>query len=197
MSEFFERKTINTSFQKFTDYTSDVLSSNYHSFDTRLEILIHFCETDNVMKYITSPLKDIDANFDGWWETGHKTGGSIIGSKIFKLPVDEDIRDALLYQFCLRVNNKDFNLVTYTMHFFAAKTASDAVTHFSREILHPLTRSISYKIKEIQESIKIINHAEKIPSNIFIVYNIDKRTSDNSVNIGDNNLFSGNTDINV
>lgn len=167
----FDKKRVELSFRKFSDYASDVLSSNYHTFDTRFNILLNHCENDVIMSIISNQLKSIDAHFDEWWEKGMSTGGSFVGSKQFDLPVDETERDSLLYQFCLKINDRSLNFSRFCLDFFGATNFDEMVWAFNDAIVKPMVRSINYKLEEIMYDIKQNSESDQdIPIKFLYVY---------------------------
>ncbi|MCK4795872.1 MAG: hypothetical protein KAT05_00750 [Spirochaetes bacterium] len=208
MSEILKRKKIEISFRKFVDYSNDVLKSDYNTFSTRLKILIHHCENDPVMKIITNQLKNIDVDFDGWMANSMESGGSMAGSKEFNLPVDETERDALLYQFCLKINTEEIDIMSYSIHFFGGDNFNDYVNSINDAIVKPLVRSISYKIEEINDTIDSdLEDKQDVPRSMLIVYQNHSTNIEGNVTIeGDaaigtsaeirsNNEFKGDTVI--
>jgi hypothetical protein len=184
--EAFKQKSVEISFRKFNDYASDVIHSDYNTFDTRFNIFIHHCETDPIMKIITSQLKQMDVNFQQWWSEGHQTMGSMIGSAQFSLPLDETLRDALLYQLLLKIQSGEIKFVTFCMDFFGETNYNLLINSFNRAVFKPLVRSIGYKLEEISDSIATeLQIKQEVPINMFYVYN------DYTVTMGSDNEFGG------
>lgn len=171
MSVNFDKKQVELSFRKFSDYADDVLSSNCHTFYTRFNILLHHCEYDEVMSIISSQLKSIDVHFEDWWEKGMSTGGSFIGSKDFNLPVGENERDSLLYQFCLKINTGSLDLKLFCLDFFGSHDLDETVWDFNDAIVKPLVRSINYKLENIFYTVtKSLGATQEIPVQFLYVY---------------------------
>jgi len=190
MINSFKQREIKTSFQKFQDYSSDVLSSNFHDFNARFKIFIHHCESDEIMKIITSQLKEMNVHFQEWWEKGQKTGGSMVGSKRFDLPLDEGERDALMYQLILKFSTGEINLVQFCLDYFGEDHFDQMIHQFNRAILIPLIRSISHKLREILEAIEEeLPEKEDVPIAMLLVY------QDHRVTVGSENIFSGDSII--
>ena len=131
-----------------------------------------FCENDAVLSIITKQLKNIDAHIDEWLEEGQKTrGGSLSGSGQFQLPTDETERDALLYQFSLKINSGQIDLATFHLQFFGSGNYNEMVYAFNDAIIRPLERSITYKLEEIAYEVnKQYDEYQEIPIKIFYVY---------------------------
>ncbi len=172
MSDGFNKKIIELSFRKFKDYSSDVIGSDHNTFDNRLNIFIYFCENDSVMKVITNQLKAIDTGFDEWWESINSSGGgSMIGTKNFNLPVDEEVRNALLYEFTIEINKEEIDLKRFAIDFFGKTNFNDMIGSFNDAVFYPMVRSIGYKIEEIMDSIeKEYKNMESIPEKVMFVY---------------------------
>lgn len=154
MQTDFSLKKIEQSYRRFIDYSSDLLNSNYHTFNSRFDSFVYFCENDDVMKIITAKLKIIDVNFDDWWERGQKTGGSMVGSKQFRLPVDELEKDALLYQLILKISKNEIKLMKFCVDYFGATAFDEMIQEFNNAVLQPLIRSIGYRLDDMLDSIK-------------------------------------------
>lgn len=191
MPDSFKQRQVALSFRKFNDYASDVVHSDYSTFPTRFEIFLHHCENDEVMKVITSQLKEVDTNFQEWYLKGQNTGGSMVGSKEFRLPVDEIKRDALLYQLLLKFNSKEIDLLGFCMDYFGETSSINAtIRSFNSAILSILVRSIGYKLEEISESIKSdLNNTQDVPIKMLNVY------YDYRVTMGDENKIFGDAAI--
>jgi hypothetical protein len=167
----FDKKQVELSFRKFSDYADDVLSSNHHTFNTRFNMLLNHCENDPVMSIISSQLKNVDVHFDEWWEKGMSTGGSFAGSKHFDLPVDEKEQASLLYQFCLKINNGSIDFILFCINFFGSGVYDEMVFAFNEAIVRPMVRSIGYKLDEIRHDIDTKLETDRdIPINRFYVY---------------------------
>lgn len=190
MVNSFKQREVKKSFQKFQDYGSDVLNSDFHDFTARFKIFIHHCESDGIMKIITSQLKEMDVNFQEWWEKGQKTGGSMVGSKRFDLPLDEGERDALMYQLILKFSTGEINLMQFCVDYFGENQFVQMIRQFNRAILIPLIRSISYKLREILDAIEEeLPEKEDVPIAMLLVY------QDHRLTIGSENIFLGDSII--
>jgi hypothetical protein len=189
MPSSFRRKLVEISFRKFYDYGSDVVSSNSHTFDATFKIFIDHCENDEILKNVIIPLKKKDVHFQDWLDKGLESGGGSIRCK-FDLPTDSNERDALLYQFCLKVLSSDIDLIGFGLRFFGTMNGDDANREFLDAMFRPLVRSIGYKLEEIGENIKNdVPSNEGVPIQMLMIYN------DNRVTIGDNNQFQSDTAI--
>jgi len=186
MKDKFDQKKVDISFRKFSDYASDIFSSDTNTFDIRYSIFLHHCENDEILKIITNQLKSIDVQIDDWWKKGIESAGSFVGSARFDLPLDETDRDALLYQFCLKIHSGEFSFQRFCMMHLGKSNYNEMVYAFNNAIIHPLVRSINYKIEEIRYEVdKTYSTYQEIPIQIFNVY------QDNSTKITGNVEIQG------
>ncbi len=183
MPEKFDRKQVEISFRKFKDYSDDVVSANNILFHTKFNIFIDHCENDPVMSFICKQLKNIDINSDEWLRKGQSTGGSMVGSCQFDLPVDEKTRDALLYQLCLKVNKHEIDLFKFCLVLFRSNSLNKAVYDFNEAIIKPMVRSIGYKLEEIMYDIETdLRNERYIPITVFNVYQDFSTTVNGDIN---------------
>jgi hypothetical protein len=183
----FKKREIERSFHMFQDYVSYVFRADYVTFPTFFDNLINFCENDIVMKVITSQLKEIEISYDNWYQKLKKYEN---GKPEFRLPYDEVQRSSLLYKICIKIHNNEINVFNFCLDFDNSLHLNDTVNFFNANILTPLIDSIGYKIKDISETInEEYKESTSIPFTIFNVYH------DNSVTIGDSNIFTGDAAI--
>ncbi len=177
MVKEFTPKQVEISFRKFSDNAEDLESSDYNTFDTNLSIFLNHCENDEIMKTITSPLKNTEI-FDKCDKEFLSKGGSMVGSSKITFPEDEYERDSYIYQLLLKLKDKERDITNITMRAYGANVLSEAVYWFNEKITSKLTRSLKYKLEEIGERIeREVKEGENVPINMLIVY------QDNSINI--------------
>jgi hypothetical protein len=169
MEKLFESKEILRSFQKFNNYSSDLLCSNYSTFETRLAIFIDFCEKDKVMGFITTQLKGYD--FTKWKQEFDKSGGCMAGSADFKLPINEDDRLSLLYQMLIKTNAEEFDFLTFCTMAFYSNDISGYIYEFNEAITRPLVRDLGYKLEDIRDNIREVNEGQQIAQELLIIIN--------------------------
>lgn len=183
MVEKFDKKRVELSFRRFNDFASDVLSSEYSTFDSYLNIFINHCENDEIMSIICHQLKYDNTVFDEWWSESDL--GEIIhqvGSTKLNLPINEKQRDALLYQICLEVNKgeTEFFSVYYD---FNNCSPDEAVLNFIKIFVRGMVRSIGYKLEEIMyEAERELEDDRYIPVRVFYVYQDFSTTINGDVN---------------
>lgn len=181
MQEKFDRKKVESSFRRFDDFASDVLNSEHSTFDSNLSILLNHCENDEIMSIICNQLKYDMTIFDKWLSenmtgTFHSPGG-----RKFNPPLDEKERDALLYQICLKVINKEIDYRQFCTN-FTSKTHG-LLPFFNKVIVRPIVRSIGYKLEEIIYDIETDFENERcIPIKVFYVYQDFSTTVNGDVN---------------
>lgn len=182
MPDEFDQKKVEQSFRKFRDFSSDVLVSDKNTFSTRFNGLLKYCENDEILSVITNQLKDIDVNIDEWWENGLKSGTGFTGSCQFILPTEETERDALLYQFSLKVDSGNMSFQNFCMMFLGKSNFNEMVYAFNEAVVRPLVRSINYKLEEISAKVDgTYDDSQKIPINIFNVYQDQSTTFEKDV----------------
>lgn len=171
MEQSFELKEILKAFRRFEDYNSDLLISDSATFETRLAILIDFCENDKVMSFITSQLKGYD--FTLWYGDFKKTGRSMGGCADFKLPLDENDRLSLLYQILLKTNYNEFDLTTFCIMAFGSgdRTITGYIDKFNEAITRPLVRDLGYKMDEIADGIEKTDKTQEISQDHLMFIN--------------------------
>jgi acetyltransferase-like isoleucine patch superfamily enzyme len=181
METGFKKRQIQNSFQKFRDYFSYVFTSDILTFPTFFDTLINFCEDDDVMKVITSQLKQIDISYDDWFKQLPSYQNGMVE---FHLPTDETKRTALLYKICLKIHNKEIEVFHFSHSFDYSLNTGGSVRFFNTNILRPLIDSIGYKIDDISNTIKEdYRETAIIPFTVFNVY------YDNKVTFGDKTEF--------
>lgn len=193
MEEKYERKKVELSFRRFNDFADDVLSSEYNTFDSYLNIFINHCENNEIMSIICSQLKYDMSILDKWWSE-NDMGGFLgqTGGKKLNLPIDENNRDALLYQICLKVNTREIDLLSFCIRFTNC-SPDEAVYFFNKIVLRPMVRSINYKLEEIMYDIETdLRNERYIPITVFNVYQDFSTTVNGDVNTeGDSAIGKG------
>jgi len=171
--------------RRFFDLQSDLRNSRFHNFKNHLNAYVEFCETNPVMKEITGPLKENSTiDLQNWWEDIFKTGGSMVGSKQYVLPTDVEIQGSLLYRFILGINEGTFDIITFTVNVYGHKRFDDNIYEFNNDIARKLTRTLNYKLEELEEDEKMkTKRPPKVettdPKVVFVVHgrNIKAKTA--------------------
>ena len=151
MGEYWWNKKIIHNIRRFSDLSFDLKMSNYNTFQTRFDSFVYFCENDDVMKIVSSGLKNADVHFDDWWNNGQNTnsGGPASGSKQFTLPFDDLEKDALLYQLILKIFERKIDFMQFCRDYFGETNYIGMIFEFKQAILNPLIRSMEYRLKEL------------------------------------------------
>jgi hypothetical protein len=184
METEFKKRQVERSFERFRNLTSYVFQSDCITFPSFFKNLMSFCETDEVMKVITSQLKQIDITFEDW---SKKLLNYQNGRTIFYLPDDETQRTALIYKICLKIYMNEIDPFNFCLQFDSSGNLNDLVRFFNTNFLTPLVDSIGYKIEDISDTINDEYQGKTmIPLGILNVY-------DNSVKIGNGNVFADDT----
>lgn len=161
-----KEKNVRLALRDFIAYSRDLLDSKFQNFGNNLKIFIDFCETNDIMKTITEPLKlNSKVNLKDWWEEFSKTGGSFVGSKHYELPVNEEDRTALLYQFLVALNNGVYDFLTFTTGVYGNRRCGDDVTEFNDDITKKLVRGLNNRLDEIELKPNIKEPSPKISLN--------------------------------
>lgn len=130
------------------------------------------------MKPITVQLKNIDVHIEEWWKKGNESAGSMVGSARFDLPLDETERDALLYQFSLKILNNEMSFQHFCIMYLGKTNYNEMVYSFNRVVINPLVRSINDKLDGIMYEVhKKYDTYQDVSVNLFYVY------QDSSTNI--------------
>jgi uncharacterized protein (TIGR02391 family) len=141
----FTSVTLSDSAAEFDEKAGDLLSADWRNFEDRLAVFVHFCENDPNLKLITSELKG-EIGFDSWWSEGMATGGSFIGSKMLKMPIEDFPRYSLLYQLCLKINDSSIAWNRLAIDFYGQTSFSEQVRSINSNIIHPLVRYIKKRL---------------------------------------------------
>lgn len=179
MSNDFTRIQINDGFQELSHQISSVMSSNVNTAETFFNGFMHFCETDQVLVSITSPLKEVDISFNEWW---NKTSPN--GSRIFALPEDPLERQAFLYQLCLKIYRKEFDYHHVGFKYFKSVRLNDNIIQFNQNVIQILNRYFNQKLKGIFASIPV-DESPISPSMIYVSGD-NPRVNINSVDLSTN-----------
>ena len=95
---------VKRSYDRFNDYSADLINSDYNTFNDRANMLIDFCETDEVLKLVHEQLinhKNVD--FDTWYQERKATIGGMVGSGELTFPTKIDDRMAIQYQLIYKI----------------------------------------------------------------------------------------------
>ena len=176
MNQTYDHKKIERSFRRFRDYSEDILDSNSKTFSNNLNIFITFCETDEIMRIISAQLKsNKNVDINRWYGDFQKTGGSLIGSKKYVLPTNEENRISLLYQLLLKIHSDEIDFQKFCIDAYGKTNFNEMVWAFNDAISRPLIRDLGYRLDDIIET---TNNDLEVPVGKLVII----QTGDRSVN---------------
>ncbi len=130
--------------RRFQNYSDDLLRSDAPTFENALNAFIDFCESDQTMMPLTTPLKeDKSVNVAKFWT-------DMISSSKVTLPTDEHQKLCLLYQLLLNVRNNKFSIIQFGVNVFHSVTTNSSIYHFNEVFSRPLIRELRRKLNESQ-----------------------------------------------
>lgn len=190
---------IRRSIRRFTDYGSDLISSDFNTFDDRISKFCHFCETDEVFGSIHKQLREAaSSEFDSWYEERLATVRGMVGSGQLTFPLDDDLRISYMYELIYRIHNETLSFRDIVHSFFAISSNryDDYIYEINEAITTPMMRDIGYKLEEMEEeleedendmvfesSIQIIHHAENVIQQYANGSNINQTASINNTKL--------------
>jgi len=157
-----ELSKIEESLRRFSGYSNALLGSDYTSFGPNLNILIDFCGKNEIIGPIVSSLKlNRNVDIDQWYKDFLGTVGSFVGSGRYSLPTDLDDRLSLLYQFLMKINQGEIDLISFCTDAFGDRNFDQMVYHFNRSITNIFVRDLSDKLqllaREVQKKIPVVS----------------------------------------
>ena len=176
----YTKRQVDRSFRKFNDLVEDLFSSPWQLWGDRLSHLMNHCEQDSVMRVVTEPLrtnKNVDVS--SWYEEASKTNTGMTGSAYYELPINDDDKTSLLYQFMLLASLNRIDVTDFGESFFGAESPQEAVGQFNDQIVRLCTCEVCYRLDEIREDTA---GQTEIQTEALVVFH----HHDNSVNIRGN-----------
>lgn len=144
------------SVQRFNDYGADLSGSDMNTFEDALNVFLDFCEQDPVFSSIHGQLLSVrGVDFESWYRARMATVGSMSGSGQLLFPTDAEARMALMYELLRRIRAKEFDVLNFSVPFFALGTSKiDAYFRaFNDAITRPLVRELSYRLQDASDAI--------------------------------------------
>lgn len=131
----FTRIQIEESIHTLSQHVSSIMSSDVNTAVTFFDSFVSFCESDEVITTITSPLKEVDVPFDEWWNRTYPNG-----RRIFDIPRDTVKKCAFLYQLCIKIYNRErgFDYLTVGLEYFGSSHVNDNIRQFNPSVIQPL-----------------------------------------------------------
>lgn len=153
---------MNEAFRRFSEYSDALLASDYTSFGPNLNILIDFCEKDEIVGSIVTPLKlNKNVDINRWYKDFLSTVGSFVGSGRYMLPTNEDDRLSLLYQFFAKINQGEIDLISFCTNAFGDRNLDQMVYHFNKAITNVFVRDLKNKLRvmarEVQRKVPLVS----------------------------------------
>ena len=183
MNQKYAHKKIERSFRRYKDYSADLLNSSSKTFLNNLNIFINFCGNDEIMRIVSAQLKsnkNVDTN--RWYSDFQKTGGSLIGSKEYVLPTNEEDRISLLYQVLLKMHSDEIDFKRFCIDAYGKTNFNEMVWAFNDAISRPLIRDLGYRLDEIIET---TNSDLEVPIGKLVIIQTGDR-SVNTIALGEN-----------
>jgi hypothetical protein len=152
--EQFTRREVDRAFRKFKDLCDDLFQAKFQAWGHSFTHLIKHCEENPVMRAVTDPLranKNVDAR--KWYNDALASVTGMVGSGHYELPIDDNDRTALLYQFFLLIENEGIDVDRFCTAVYGDTQYQAMVSHFNQELVHKFTREVSYRLDEIIEDI--------------------------------------------
>jgi predicted nucleotide-binding protein len=170
--------------KRFYEIRTDLIQSKDFNFTHNLNVFVDFCETNPLLTKITEPLKNnSNTDLDKWWSDIQKTGGSFIGSKRYKLPLNPDEETALLYKFILGINTGKYDVLIFALDVYGSDRTSDAYYEFNNDIIRKLIRGLEHKLDEAEQMTKQVGQPNITPNvkdkkAVFVVHGRNMKIRD-------------------
>lgn len=162
---------VQRSIQRFQEFASDLIRSDMDTFDDRLSVFIHFCETDEFFVGINQQIKSLTCDrFEEWYGERMRTGGGMAGSGDLCFPVDLDLRMAFQFEILRRINAGEIEFLGFTSHFFSTGSKiSDHVCALNASVTKPLAREMKHRLEDVIEQLPDDKRTEVTP-NVYQVF---------------------------
>ena len=136
--------------RQFDNAASDLLNSNFDTFDSNLKRFVHVLNTGPILSpFLAKHLPEV--NFDGWYEEANKTVGGMVGSGKLNWPVETPKRLSLQKSLLelMAANKEDVN--NFCCHFMYRVNNFDVmVGDFTAQIVRPFVRDMRELFEEIE-----------------------------------------------
>lgn len=157
---------VQKSIQRFKEYASDLICSNVDTFEDRLLVFIHFCETDEFFSEINKQIDLLTKDrFEQWYLERVNTTKSMAGSGDLAFPIDLDSRMAFQFEILRRMNSGNMNLLGFTTQFFSVGSKiSDHVRALNEAVTKPMAREMKHRLEDVLEQLPKDKNTEVIPT---------------------------------
>lgn len=150
MQEKYDLYDVDNSFTKFDDLVSDLMNSDYSTFDSNLRAFLNHCENDEIMSIVCNQLECDNTVLERWWSGNDlNTAVSHVGSRKLNPPIDDKQKDALYYQICLKMSKEEDEVFGFCINYTNC-SPDGAIFYFNKNIVYPLVRSMKRKLNEIK-----------------------------------------------
>ena len=147
----FSRAEVRSSFRKFSDTCTDLIQSDWHTWDNYLNILIDHCENNPVMKTVTDPLRhNPNVDIDAWYTEFQDSVGGMVGSGSYSLPSNDEDRTALYYKFLRDVQDGKIQLVQFCLNAFGSTDYNDMIYRVNNEFVDKFYREVKYRLQDLE-----------------------------------------------
>lgn len=152
MTNLFTAAQIISTYQQLQSHVQNIERSTVDTAETFFNGFIFFCESDEIMQTITTPLKETNVPFEEWWNDKRVWPN---GSRKFELPPDQENRNAFLYQLCLKIYTLEpgFSYLGVSFDYFHSVHQQDNILTFNRSIISNLNSYFIHNLTRMQQSL--------------------------------------------
>jgi len=164
---------IRRSLHRFIAFANDLLESDYNTFEDRLNLPISFCERHAILVNIHKQLMNFEAvDFDAWIKERFATAGGMSGSGELLFPTNLEARMSVMYQLLVAVRDKRIDWMQFGITFFATGSTryDEYIYTFNEAITRPLVRELSYRLRDMEESLPTDKTAPVAASAIQVIH---------------------------
>jgi hypothetical protein len=148
----YSKKQVERSFRKFNDIANDLSSAEVGAWSSLFTNLVQFCENDPVMREVTEPLRtNTNVNTQEWLES--VSDAHYDPKKRFHLPLADDERTALLYQFFLWIEETEYSIDHFCMSALGSDDSRGTAYVLNKELVEKFTREVRYRLAEISDDV--------------------------------------------
>ncbi len=148
----FTRSQVEKSLRRYHDYSSDLLTADWDTFNDRAQRLIQFCKSDAVFSRLHSQLVSVQgANFKEWLAEKLAQSNGWVGGCPLEYPQDDDQRISIMYQLLVAFAEGEYDVRDFGINFLTVGGNFDAIVEgTSKAVLQPLLRELEYRIEDIE-----------------------------------------------
>jgi hypothetical protein len=165
----FARRIVVRSFRKFRDLADDLRNAEFRTWEEYLRHLIHHCRSDSVMQVVTEPLRTHpNVDFKKWCDEfwcSNEGGG--LGTYHYSLPLNDEERVSLLYQFLVAITEGNFDSFSFCVTAYGSEGLDDAVRSLNSEIVEKFTREVGYRLEEVEID---LGDSQEVDSSALMVF---------------------------